>query len=685
MCRLVTYVFLSVMAAGSVIGGEFDTTDVAVTDSFKVIPDSAIADSVPPVEAASIVDSILLLYPTIDLDTLTEAQRLLVEFETRYLLRQQQQRQVETKAEFSYYDSLVSYFVTPRWDLRGDIDRSFYHDAGDYFRFDPGFFVLEHQVTPMRKTVQPYGLSGNRLAVIVGRRHLAPFEHNIEPDGLIDLNDIPTALDHHVAILPGPVGLLFGGQHAAATLMTRPRRPDSTAPESCFLVDKGSYAYSYARGRFSKRFAGGRNIDMSIGYRNADGPFYGRGDDAYHQRGDFYFPLGLNLGFHAGGWLYDRRGEMLVRPDVGGRSVRRDRMDRFGRLSFVAHDESHTEKYELAYTHIRQASNLDDGYVGRFNHTGHALSFSREWSLGRAIARSGIDGDYLEYDDWYQSHSRLTGGASLSLAWLTRPYRLAVDLRQRYVEDYRFLPAASAMLSRDTDRSFLMLALGYSERAPSLHELHLRRQTVSVYGVSLDDYTDQGNPSLGTEQQLIGSAEIELGSLGNNVGLSVTGGKIIDGIDWQNVQEGDNTLFMPANGDISFVTATADARITLADFLRFKGGGSYHYLDYAGFPDRAYAPEYQAFSGMELHLFWSQKLIDLYAYGEFLYTGPYHGYVQQNLGDQALFNTKLSFRMGSFRFHWVIQNVLLTTYSPREYFHFAGRYNYYGFTWEFLN
>ncbi|MFQ6008758.1 MAG: hypothetical protein ACE5K8_07395, partial [Candidatus Zixiibacteriota bacterium] len=192
---------------------------------------------------------------------------------------------------FSYFDSLVTYFTSERLDQRSQVDRSFYHDAGDYFRFDPSYFILEHQVTPMRKTVQPFGLSGDRLNLIVNGHQLQPFEHIPEPDGLADLNDIPTALDNSIFIIPGPAGQLFGGRSGVATLLTLSKRPSTYSPESTLLADKGSFGYSYVRGRYSKLFTNRREIDMSIEYREADGPALDRKDDAYDYYGDFYFPL----------------------------------------------------------------------------------------------------------------------------------------------------------------------------------------------------------------------------------------------------------------------------------------------------------------------------------------------------------------------------------------------------------
>jgi hypothetical protein len=67
------------------------------------------------------------------------------------------------------------------------------------------------------------------------------------------------------------------------------------------------------------------------------------------------------------------------------------------------------------------------------------------------------------------------------------------------------------------------------------------------------------------------------------------------------------------------------------------------------------------------------------------YAGPYHGLVQDDLGEEVVVNIKLSFKMGHFRFHWISQNTLSISYYPKDYWLNLGRYNSYGFTWDFID
>ena len=127
--------------------------------------------------------------------------------------------------------------------------------------------------------------------------------------------------------------------------------------------------------------------------------------------------------------------------------------------------------------------------------------------------------------------------------------------------------------------------------------------------------------------------------------------------------------------------ARLSARTTGASSL--VGGGAWHSVDYDTISDPVYTPEYQFFSGLELHYFWRQKQVDLYAYGELNYMGSYSGYKQLNLGDKVVANAKLTLGMHHFKFHFAFQNVLATTYFEREYLLKPGRTYYYGIAWRF--
>ena len=653
---------LSVVMASAVLAQEEDTTFVT-----------------PPVDTAEVT-------PLAE-DTLTDAQKAMASFEERRkLFKKEEKPRFEP---WSFYDSLLEWFTSERLNQRPQIDRSFFHDAGDYFRFDPSYFVQDRQSTPLRKTVQPFGLSGNRLNFVINGMAISPFEHVLEPNGAVDLNDIPTAPNFDVYLLPGPVGQIFGGSQSVATLLTRSKEPESLIAESTLLVDKGSFGYDYVRGRYAKKFSSGREIDLTIGYRNAEGGLFAHDEDSYHYTGRIYLPTGENSGVRSWGWLYDREGSLPLRPAQGAPSPDRSRVDRKANVSYEFFNDRNSIRNEVGVEMTRQASDMDKPYKGRFAYSGRSLFAMREWSKGNTIIKAKADGRYLEYETGPNEFERYSGDLALSLARNGQGWRFAATGGTVYDEDFEILPFGTAVLFREGPKALFMFSVGYSERAPTLHELNLPFQQSTIYAEGTNNYADEGNKNLTSEKQLVGNLTFEYGSVDNNANLSVTGGRITDGIDWLNTDVSDATgsyrLFSPVNGDIDFADIRLMQKLRLKDFLRFSAGGAYHYLDYESFEEKPYQPDYQIFSGLELHIFWPQKLIDLFAYGEVVYSSAYDGYDTIGLGEDVIANVKVSMRMKDFRFHFVIQNVLSTVYEPYEDYVIPGRYSYYGFTWNFLD
>ncbi|HWR81880.1 MAG TPA: hypothetical protein VN285_01105, partial [Candidatus Deferrimicrobium sp.] len=495
--------------------------------------------------------------------------------------------------------------------------------------------------------------------------------------------------DHDVYVLPGPMGQLFGGERSVATLLTRSRKPISSAAETALLADKGSFGYSNVRGRYSRRFADAREIDLSIGYRKGDGPAIYRRDDAYHYSGDIYFPVDGAYGVRTAGNLYDREGDYVVRPDFGGSQVRRERFDRSASISVDCHNSERSARGEFGYHHLRQGSYLSGVQKSRLNLTGHGLFALREWVRGNTAVKVDLSSDYLEYDDGFRNVSRTNVDLSLGVArWLTG-LRWALTADAEYVESVGLLPSAAALLFRETDRFFAMLSAGYCEREASLLELHLPLRQSAIYGSAAASYTESGNSDLERERQLVANLTVEVGSIRTALALSLTGGKIFDGIDWQQSTIRDTlrvyAMFRPENGDVSFLDVAVQPRITIKDFARLNAGAAYHWLDYGTDSARPYTPTFQAFAGLELHVYWPQRLLHLYAYGEILYSDSYNGYAETALGEDPIANGKLSFAIKDFRMNFVFQNVFNRAYRSREHITFPGRYFYYGLTWSFLN
>lgn len=584
---------------------------------------------------------------------------------------------------FSFSDSVTSRFGSERYNQKPAVDQFVFRNAGDYFRYSPQFFVQSYQESPMRTTVAPFGLPGNRITWAPNGRVVTPFEHVPVHDGMVDAEDLPTATDYSVFVIPGPIGLLYGGQEASAALLTRPVPLSSTDAQSTLMVDKGWDASSLTRGRVDKLYGDGRRVDLSVAYRKTDGRLFTRYDNAYHYTGATYLPVGTKSALQADGWLYTRNGAIAVNPDSNGTTVPRYRFERHLNLAFVRFDSARTSRFEIGYRHARQGTHMDTMYRDWLDQTAHALTAKREWIGGAALYRVGAEIQAMQYRNRTGADDRMTGDVSFAALKSIGGWKSAATVGSRYTKSFKALPYALATTMRETSKSFLHLSVGYTERAPTQHELLLPHNISTIQSAGI--YADIGNPGLGSEKQMIGTVYGEYGSLDDAVGLSIAGGKIADAIDWVRLAGIDTVTHSPRNVTLTFTDVTAFARLRIADFARFHAGAGYQKVDRDDDRPRYFSPDYLGYSGLELHWHWEPKLIHFYAYGELVYTGEYAGYIDSSMGKRVVANARLSFQMAQFRFNFDFRNTVGRDFDARDGLGLNGRFFSYGFVWSFVN
>ncbi|RKX24621.1 MAG: hypothetical protein DRP45_07790, partial [Candidatus Zixiibacteriota bacterium] len=106
MFKLIVTILLIIFIAGGALGDESVSENVLPADSAFVESDTMALDIAMLLDSAvlgdtlSLEDSIRIVFPDVDLDTLTEAQRLYVEFDTRYKLRKPEAPPEEILPEF---------------------------------------------------------------------------------------------------------------------------------------------------------------------------------------------------------------------------------------------------------------------------------------------------------------------------------------------------------------------------------------------------------------------------------------------------------------------------------------------------------------------------------------------------------------------------------------------------------
>ncbi len=592
---------------------------------------------------------------------------------------------------FDFDSSLSALLLNPRWDLGSELARSYFHDAGDILKFNPSNQVIFYQNSPVRTTVAPFALPGNRMNAIFDFYQLNPLGHVLEPDGRLDFNDIPTAQVQKLYNVEGPLGLALGGSNATSSLVMFPYEPDSNRIESRLVVDKGIYGYAYTKAVLANRDENGRVMRVAFGYRKANGLFTHRNDDAYHQYYELDQPLFTRLELKASVRLYHRQGAFSPRPDSSNFFLNRERLDRdINAGLYYNHDEN--AQSSVSFRHQRSESRLSlisELYERNIDAFNNGVTSEHYQKVGRFSARARGEigqerfyerdnGNYAERMNGYGDLLLLTGDSSKSLTFYGRG---------EVTKNFGPSPTGEITLVINSRTSSFSASAGYTTKFPRLYDLNLSVRTDPIYSNTGSDYFESGNPDIVAEKQMIGNVNIAVGQAGSDLSLAVTGGKIKDAIDWIKFDTVGYASggYRPANHNIDFVSTTLKQRITLGENFYWSGGGSYHYVKYSDNANPPYTPEYQTFTNLEVYYYVFPLDLHLYAYGELLYTGPYTGINGQKFGKAPVFNVKLSFRIKKFRFYYLFQNMLNREYEAREDYPLVGRNNYYGITWEFLD
>ena len=594
-----------------------------------------------------------------------------------------------TRLEYFYDfdDSVRQAFLIDRLNIKDDAARSNQHDAGDYLRFSPSNFIIDYQEIPFRKTVSPFTLPGNRMNIILNGRNLAPFEHLPEPDNMTDLNSIPTAPVQDIYNIEGPLGMIFGGQNSSSSLILVPHQPEGTRAESKMMVDKGWNGYAYTKGLFTHRNRKGRSIRLAVGYRKSDGTYFNSDDDGYNQWGEIIAPITSNVRLDLNGHLYKNDGGYRHRP-----AISENYFDRFRRNLDIssglrlAHDAGKTTGIE--FRHKRSESNIDlfqKPYYRHIDLSDNTISLYHQRKMGRSALKAGLSLTEGKYEDRSLSNKRRRGTVDFEYLAAHGETAFLMYIKGEKVKGYDPAPSGMFAFTNNGEKTFFSGSVGYSTRFPSQYELDLVPAAGGLVVDFGEDYLESGNPDLEPEKQLIGNLTFALGRTGRDLRLSVTGGRIRDGIDWKKF---DNPLYTqgeyrPVNRDIDFVTGTVQKKLTLGSLIYWSGGASYHYLKIDGDNDPPYSPDYQAFSSLELYYHIKKFDVHLYAYGEAVYNDIYSGYNGQEYGRDMILNIKFTFRIKKFRFYYISQNVPGTDYYSREDYLYVDRFNYYGVTWEF--
>jgi hypothetical protein len=636
-------------------------------------------DTTPPVDSSGIFSD-STLYPT---DSIKSYKSIPAKDTVQY-------------TKYSFLDTITVYLLPDRLNHEEDIAKSFNHDPADFIKFNTSGFIQENELTPMRKTVSAFGLPGNRTDVILNGRSLNPVEHIIRPDNLIDLNDVPTTPVQSVYSADGPVGMIFGEGNATSSVILLPVAPEGPQAESRMVVDKGSSGYANTRAVFSQKGKNGKLVRAALEYRKADGLVRYREDDAYHQWGELIFPINTKSRVTLGGRLYRRIGSYPIWPDSTYDNLGQSRRDRDLSAGFEI-DHSFGGTSRILFRHQRSESRLDDRinlYFRNLDIFDNTLSIEHTRPIGSLGFRTGLEITQYDFHDGPTDRRRRRAKFHGSLIRGSRISSWAATFAYEKVGGFEPEPSGAILLTFNGDKFYLSSSIGYSTKFPRQYELDLVPLAERLINPNNVDYYESGNPDLLPEKQLVGNLSLGIGKAGADFLLSITAGKIIDGIDWEisllDTLGSTVDAYKAVNNDLEFINITGRQKIMIGEILYWSGGASYRQLKVDKDDNPPYAPEYQAFSNLQIYQYVKFLELHLYGYLEAVYNGPFKtrpafGIAEYEIENDTILNLKLSFRIKKFRFYYVFQNLLDTEYSLRDGYVIPGRFNYYGLTWDFLD
>ena len=661
------------------------------TDSTNTADTTANADSNTYTVEDSTGDSARVIGPLPDTlyDSLSDTTQEIPD--TAQIADEPEKHDVVRKPPFRFMRYCENVLLKSRHSLKEDIERSHYHDAGDFFRSDRAFHTIDYSSVPLRHTVSPFGINGARLTTIFDGRDLNPLEHIIEPDGLSDFHDIPTASVGEVYSLYGPLASFMGGRNGIGAVWLSKVRPSDSAPESRMEAQVGSFGYSFTKGIISERTSSGFEYTAALGFRKLE--FFGLPrDDENHQFWEIGAPLTKRLTLTGSVRLYRREADYTYRPKSVAVQFTRDRRDR----EYVIRLEKTFENDATFGVKMRHQSShsittgLASAYQSDLKWRDNSLALTREWRSGGGAYQVALVGGRERFKlfptDTSRNHGevfiRTLGGNASGAGW---KYFASAGLVA--YQELSILPRMSAGLIYNSRSFESNLSLALTPVYPRQYELFFPLDSPAV-GTGSFDLSEEGNQSLREERQYTASAGLSVKGSKSRLDLNLIGGSARNAINWRVFPQaggGGGNNFRPMNETYDFLSVGISAQYELFKWATWYSSAWRYHLAYESTLVAPYSPEYNLATGLEVRYYLEPLGMDLAGHMELGFAGEYFGHDGDSLGREPLVNAKATVGIKKFKFHYVFENVLDRLYQAREQYDIPGRYSWYWITWDFLD
>lgn len=600
---------------------------------------------------------------------------------------------VQYRLPVQFLDSLTAVFArySEPYDIRQyDL---YPRNAAGYVTSLAEYFVMTYHETPLRTTVQPFGLPGRQITVFCGANQMRPYDRVIPADGLTDFDDIATGDLDGARVVEGPIAGAATPDGGLSLLYLKPMAIPQDRARSEFTVERGSYGYAYTRARVARMLSKRLGFFLSTDYRKANSRFIGTDypadDDSYYLKTQLLYHAAekTTCEFSLDG--YRRKGGFPVEPDRAGYGFERLRRDYRLIFSVTQHDvkggqlagKFEYQKSKSAYSNTTFYRTL----TPRFYRTELSYLVPKPGRLYEILIGGGrekhtIDGLDGKRDYVYASVSGLndfSGG------------RLFAIGRWRAAEHEHIAVEGTAGLVRNLSAQLKgQLSVGYLCRWPDVADRIAPERFGAIGGgVNFLHFTEYGNPKLTMEKRLAGNAAFEYRRGRMTLSGAITGGTIRDLIYYDRVfDDVTGTEVFPANDRVNFGDLSISASVdTLGPFYGMVSVAARR-VDSDRWGSRPpYSPRWQVYGRVGLRHYLAKYKIRVRLFGDLSYTELPLSYGLEELSTGAMIMGGFNLSLKDLTFYYMIHNSLNQIEAQPQGYGYAGWYNSWGFNWKFLD
>ncbi len=566
-------------------------------------------------------------------------------------------------------DSLIHYFA--RHEYRFDVQQAdlYPRDAAGFLYHEASYFALTSLETPLRTTVAPFGMPGDRMTVRSGNNELAPYDRTIPGDGLIDFNDIITGDVARAAIVEGPLAGYNSLSGALSLLYLEPFRIPEGPAVTKFTVERGAFGYAYTRGRVARMLTPDLGFAFSTDYRKGDGFVSNVDDDSYNIKARLFRRFNYRTTLDASVGVYRRKGGYL--------SYRRLRRDEQYAVSITRQEFFGgvlTGRYNL---NLSRSADITKTIRPRDTYTDLSYLLARNGGLYQASIRFGKEQFYINryFATRYYGYGDLSGMIDLQGGRLFFFGRLRdAELQDIAVE------AAGGYSRRIGQRWQVTVSSGYLSGWPDLTDLYLPEGTLGLYN-------ERGNTDLKAEKKLTGNATIQFITDKFEISTSFNAGTAKDLIYYeQTFDQYPSVEITPENDKVTFADANISGSFHDLWWFYGKASATARRIDSDRYGDKTpYSPRWQVYGQLGLKRYIEKYNVHVRLFGDITYFERPLSYTLQELNTTAMVDWGVNATLKDFTFYYMMHNALSQYQERPEGYSYTGWFQSWGINWNFLD